>query len=67
MTEIVNLRRARKARDRAAREDEAARNRTRFGTGKVVRTVARAERERAGTALDGHRIAPANDAAPQDG
>lgn len=67
MTEVVNLRRARKARDRATREEEAARNRARFGQAKAARTTARAERDRAGMALDGHRIAPADGTAPQDG
>ncbi len=56
MAEIVNLRRARKARDRAARETEADANRVRFGTARAARTLARTERERADGRLDAHRL-----------
>lgn len=55
MAEIVNLRRARKARSRAAREAEAAQNRIAFGRTKAEREAARVEEERARRSLEGHR------------
>jgi hypothetical protein len=49
MAEIVNLRRAKKQKARAAKEREAAANRMRFGTPKSEQkvTLARSEKERA--------------------
>lgn len=55
MAEIVNLRLARKARQRAAQAREAEVNRARHGRGKAERELARAEAERAGRLLDGAR------------
>ncbi|MBC2664069.1 DUF4169 family protein [Novosphingobium flavum] len=46
MAEIVNLRMARKAKDRAAREAEASANRAAHGRTKAERRAAEAERER---------------------
>lgn len=57
MAEIVNLRRARKRRERAVREDEAAGNRLRFGVNRAVRAADQAERDLTGKRLDGHRLA----------
>ncbi len=56
MAEIVNLRRARKDRKRAAKDARAVDNRTRFGRGKAEKREAEAERARAETALDGKRL-----------
>ena len=49
MAEIVNLRRAKKQKARAAKEREASSNRARFGTAKSYQkvTLARSEKERA--------------------
>lgn len=57
MAEIVNLRRARKDRKRAAKDARAADNRTRFGRSKAQKCKAEAERGRAETALDGKKLA----------
>jgi hypothetical protein len=58
MAEIVNLRRARKEKARAAKEHEASSNRARFGTPKSQRkvTLARSEKER--DTLDAKRLDP---------
>jgi hypothetical protein len=55
MAEIVNLRRARKARSRAEREHNAAENRARFGRGKAEKARTAAETERRERHLDEHR------------
>jgi len=52
MAEIVNLNRARKARDKQAATAEAASNRAAHGLTKVQRDLARAERERLSRLLD---------------
>ncbi len=58
MSEIVNLRQARKAKARAAAADKAAENRLRFGASKAERTVETGNREIARRRLDGHRRTP---------
>ena len=55
MAEIVNLRKARKARDRAADAARAEANRVQFGRPKAERDRAAAEARRTETVLDGHR------------
>lgn len=55
MGEIVNLNRARKDRDKAARAAQAATNRVAHGRTKAERAAAERERDRASTTLDGHR------------
>lgn len=55
MAEIVNLRRARKAKARAGREDEAARNRALFGRPKAERELQNKRTEQASKQLDGHK------------
>ena len=54
--EVVNLRRARKARARATAEREAAANRVLHGRSKAERAVAEAETRRQSSRLDAHRI-----------
>ena len=56
MADIVNLRRAKKQRARAAKERDAASNRVRFGTSKSQQkvTLARSEKERA--SLEGKKL-----------
>ena len=56
--EIVNLRRARKQRRRDEDDATAAANRLAYGVGKAAKREARAERERAERALEGHRRDP---------
>jgi hypothetical protein len=56
MAEIVNLRRARKAKARKEKAAEADRNRVAHGTPKQVRDVTEARSEKAGAQLEGHRL-----------
>ncbi len=56
MAEIVNLRRARKNKARAAKDARAAGNRTRFGRGKAEKRETEAERGRTKTGLDGKKL-----------
>ena len=58
MAEIINLRQARKARDRDARQQEAARNRASSGRTKDEKLRQRAEAERAARLLDGAKREP---------
>jgi len=55
MTEIVNLRLARKARARAEAEQKAAQNRAKFGRTKAEKATEQAEAERTARVLDGTR------------
>ncbi len=56
MAEIVNLRRARKAKGRAEKEREAEANRTKHGTAKSARDLARARAEKAAHDLDTKKL-----------
>ena len=58
MAEVVNLRQARKRRDRAERETEAEANRIKHGLGKAEKTLASARREQDARKLEGHRLEP---------
>ncbi len=58
MSEIINLRRARKARDRAAAQTEAAANRLVHGRSKAEKELMRVERERQARTLDGAKRDP---------
>lgn len=58
MVEIVNLRRARKQKTRAAAQAEAAANRAKFGASRPEREAAQMLRELEAVRLDGHRRAP---------
>ena len=55
MNEIINLRRVRKAKARAASEADAAANRAAHGRTKAERTLSKAEREANARKLDGHK------------
>jgi len=57
MADIVNLRRARKARDRSREAAEAAGNRILFGRTKAERRLTDAERDKAERDLESRRIA----------
>lgn len=61
MGDLVNLRRARKDRDRRRREDEAAENRVKFGRSQVEKLTTKAQDALEARRLDGHRLdAPAD-------
>jgi hypothetical protein len=55
MAEIVNLRRVKKRRARAAEAGAAAENRIRHGRTAAAKEAERLERDRAEARLDGHR------------
>ena len=55
MAEIVNLRRAKKAKARAAKEKTAADNRVAFGTPKSLKDLNTARREKATRDVDAHK------------
>lgn len=55
MGEIVNLRRARKAKVRAASAEEAAANRVRFGQSRAERELQQQARALDARKLEGHR------------
>lgn len=56
MGDVVNLRRARKARDRTSAEAQAAQNRIEFGRTKAERKLTEAEKTLAKRRLEGHRL-----------
>jgi len=56
LTQIINLRQARKRRKRAEKERQAADNRAKFGRTKAERDRSKAEEERSDRALEGHRL-----------
>jgi hypothetical protein len=55
MAEIINLRRARKAKARAEKEAEAAENRAKFGQRKEERSESEAAKDLLDRKLDAHR------------
>jgi hypothetical protein len=56
LSEIVNLRRARKEKTRAAREEKASENRIKFGAPKKERTLAKARNALDEKTLNAHRL-----------
>ncbi len=56
MAEIVNLRRARKARDKAEKEKTAEANRVLHGTPKHLRKLSDAQKDKAEQRLSEHRL-----------
>jgi hypothetical protein len=56
--EIVNLRQARKKRERAQKDAQAAANRALFGERKADKALRRAEERQAAERLEGHRREP---------
>jgi hypothetical protein len=54
--EIVNLKRARKARAKADKEKTAEANRVLHGTPKAMRNLSQARKDKADQALSGHRL-----------
>lgn len=61
MAEIVNLRRARKAREKARDQVQAAENRILFGRSKPERLLNEAQRKKASRDLDARRLDPPPD------
>jgi hypothetical protein len=57
LAEIVNLRRARKSRDRERLQAEAAQNRAVFGRSKAEKRLVESERTLAEASLDARRLA----------
>ena len=55
MTEIINLRRARKAKDRAEKAKHADANRVTHGTPKDMRDLAKSRADKAARDLDAHK------------
>jgi Domain of unknown function (DUF4169) len=62
MAEIINLRKARKAKARAAKEAEAAENRSKFGRPKGERSQSAAAKDLLDRKLDSHRREDGGDA-----
>lgn len=58
MAEILNLRRARKAKARASNDAKAAANRAKFGRAKAEREQVEADAKLTFTRLDGHKLRP---------
>jgi Domain of unknown function (DUF4169) len=56
MGEVINLNKARKARDKAAGKDEAQENRAKFGLTKLVRGKTAADKAKREKALDGRKL-----------
>jgi hypothetical protein len=56
MAELINLKRARKAKARAEKDKTAQANRVTHGTPKALRTLAQARKDKADEALSGHRL-----------
>jgi hypothetical protein len=61
MAKIVNLKRARKARTRAASEAKAAENRVRFGTPKALLKPNKTRAAKEKRDLEARRLEPGND------
>ena len=56
MAELINLRRARKARTKAKKEKTAQANRMLHGTPKALRNLQKARKDKAEKGLTGHRL-----------
>jgi len=56
MAELINLRRARKARAKAEKEKTAEANRVLHGTPKQLRKLSEAQKDKAEQRLAGHRL-----------
>ena len=61
MVEIINLRRARKTKDKAQKEKTAEANRVLHGTPKALRNQQKALKDKADQGLSGHRLENEND------
>jgi hypothetical protein len=61
MAEIINFKRAKKAKARAAAGEKAAANRVTHGTPKTVRDLAKARRDKDTGKVDAHKIEDRDD------
>jgi hypothetical protein len=61
MVEIINLRRARKAKDKAEKEKTAEANRVLHGTPKALRKLSDARKDKAEQRLAGHKLEKSED------
>jgi len=61
MAEIVNLNRARKAKERAEKEKTAETNRVLHGTPKALRNLQKARKDKADQGLSGHKMEKGED------
>ena len=61
MVEIVNLNRARKAKERAEKEKTAQTNRVLHGTPKALRNLQKARKDKADQGLSGHKMEKGED------
>jgi len=61
MAEIVNLNRARKAKARAEKAQQAEANRVTHGTPKAIRKLSEARKDKAEQRLLGHKLESEND------
>ena len=61
MGDIINLRRARKAKTKVERDREAEANRAMHGRRRVERIQSEAEKRRSDRKLDGHRLGDETD------
>ena len=61
MAEIVNLRRVRKAKDRAEKEKTAQANRVLHGTPKALRNLEKARKDKVDRGLSSHRLEKSED------
>jgi hypothetical protein len=64
MGEIVNLRRARKSRDRRRDEDQAQENRIRHGLSKAEKQFTEKTRTQEAKKLEGHRLDASDEKSP---
>ena len=56
MAEVINLKRARKAKDRAEKDKTAQANRIAHGTSKAVKKLSEARADKADQRLSGHKL-----------
>ena len=61
MADLINLRRARKKRDKADKDKAAEANRVLHGTPKALRNLAEARKNKDDQALSGHRLEDSED------
>ena len=61
MAEIVNLRRARKARDKTEKEKTAEANRLLHGTPRALRNLQKARKDKLDQGLSGHKLENGDD------
>ncbi|VAW02377.1 hypothetical protein MNBD_ALPHA06-1469 [hydrothermal vent metagenome] len=58
MAKPINLRQARKAKNRDAKQKQAAENRVKFGRNKAERTLSQFDQQKLQSHLDGHKHQP---------